>query len=313
MTLAKPGWSRLVAMVLVMLSLRSPALANKRVALVIGNSDYQAPGMPHLFNTKRDADDIGKKLDSLGFAVTVRYDRCKKDLLQDIEAFLNQAKGADLALFYYSGHGVRLKETGQNFLIPVDFGQGPDRSQLSQGVELETLVQRAQIAAKASVILLDACRTDPLGGPKGSSPLEQMTRGLYLSQTFDGDVLILYAAAAGKPALDGPRGDNSPFAKALVEHLGDDQPLSQIAMSVSRRVRALTSDLQKPEIQGQLTDALCLSGDCRPPPPGPARPNRAIYRKWWLWSLVGGAAASLAVGLGIGLTRPPAAEDITWR
>ena len=111
------------------------AHANKRVALVIGNSLYQEFGP--LVNPARDAQAVGDKLHSLGFAVTVQHDRSKKDLLQDIEAFLVEARGADLALFYYAGHGVRLTATGKNFLIPVDFGQSPGRSQLSQGVELE--------------------------------------------------------------------------------------------------------------------------------------------------------------------------------
>ncbi len=131
MTWAKPGWSRLVAMVFVVLLFGSTALASKRVALVIGNSEYSpAPGVWPLVNPARDAQVIGVKLQSLGFVVTVQHDRCKKELLQDIEAFLAEARGADLALFYYAGHGVRLTATGKNFLIPVDFGQSPGRTAL---------------------------------------------------------------------------------------------------------------------------------------------------------------------------------------
>ena len=92
----------------------APALAEKRVALVIGNSDYR--NVPALANPRNDAEDVAAALKRLGFQTTVGLDADRAAMEKAIEAFATAVEGADVALFYYAGHGMQ--HQGVNYLMP---------------------------------------------------------------------------------------------------------------------------------------------------------------------------------------------------
>lgn len=90
--------------------------AEKRIALVIGNSAYQH-AVP-LANPKNDSSDIAAKLENLGFEVVSNQDLDLAGMRRTVRAFLEKLDGADMALFFYAGHGIQVN--GNNYMVPVD-------------------------------------------------------------------------------------------------------------------------------------------------------------------------------------------------
>jgi len=133
------------------------ALAGTRVALVIGNSNY---ALAPLDNPKNDADDLTLALQRLQFDVTERKNLTIREFDQAIEAFETAAKDADVALFFFSGHGVQIDKRG--YLAPIDTKAESESSALRELEPIQDLVSRIENAAKVSVIVLDACRDSPL-------------------------------------------------------------------------------------------------------------------------------------------------------
>ena len=139
-----------------------PALAEepkalKGVALVIGQSDYEH--VAKLPNPENDARAIEEMLDKLGFETDVATDRDARKLRRDLEGFVEDAEGADVAIIYYSGHGI--EAGGENFLVPVD----ADLSALDDAgeklVPLSAIVAELKAKVPVTIVLLDACRNDP--------------------------------------------------------------------------------------------------------------------------------------------------------
>lgn len=101
-----------------------PALAQTRVALVIGNSAYRHTST--LKNPNNDATDVANVLRRLGFAVTYGADLDKKAMEGAIDRFANQLGGAELAVFFYAGHGLQV--SGENYLVPIDAPLATERT-----------------------------------------------------------------------------------------------------------------------------------------------------------------------------------------
>jgi hypothetical protein len=188
-----------------------PASADKRVALVVGNSAYQhiAP----LDNPKNDARLIAETLRGLGFTLVggvAQLDLDKARFDGAVQSFGNLLQGADVGLFYYAGHGVQVR--GANYLVPV--GANPTREADVDFQMLDTnlvLRQMESAGTKLNLVILDACRNNPFGG-RG---LRATSGGLAQMRAPEG-TLISFATQPGNVAQDGADG-NSPYTKALVQ------------------------------------------------------------------------------------------------
>ena len=134
------------------------ALAEKRVALVIGNSAYQHA--TPLVNPVNDAEDMAATLQGLGFEVTKGTDLDKPALDRMVSEFASALKGAKLALFFYAGHGIQV--AGENYLVPVDAKLKSASALDFEAVRLDLIQRSMERETDANVLFLDACRDNPL-------------------------------------------------------------------------------------------------------------------------------------------------------
>jgi uncharacterized caspase-like protein len=227
----------------------APAAAEKRVALVIGNSAYE--NVPRLTNPSNDASDVAAKLKALGFEVVEGIDLGKRDMEKRIRAFAEALNGADVGLFYYAGHGLQVDQ--RNFLAPVD-AQLKSESDLDfEAVQLDLVLKNMVRNAATSLVFLDACRDNPL-----AAKLAQVGRSLDVGRGLarietPASMMIVYATEPGKVALDGT-GRNSPFTGALLRHIDTEgASISDVMIAVRNDVLSETSGKQRPFESASLT------------------------------------------------------------
>ncbi|WP_315838388.1 caspase family protein [Bradyrhizobium prioriisuperbiae] len=196
----------------------SPAVAERRVALVIGNSAYR--NAPRLPNPARDAAGVADALRRVGFAtVTLETDLPRDKLTEALRAFAQLADEADWALVYYAGHGIELG--GANYLVPVDAKLSADRDIGFEAVPLESVLSAVEGAKKLRIVVLDACRDNPFASQMRrtlSATTRAIGRGLASVEPERG-TLVVYAAKHGETALDGDVSGNSPFATAFIKNV----------------------------------------------------------------------------------------------
>jgi tetratricopeptide (TPR) repeat protein len=227
----------------------TPALAEKRIALIIGNSRYVHADA--LANPVNDADTFAKRLRALGFSkVTLALDVPREKTLAALDAFADEAGKADWAVVYYAGHGIEM--AGVNFLIPVDATLSADSDVPSQAVPLNHVLDAVEGARKLRLVILDACRDNPfLDKMVRSVASRAVNRGVGHIEP-QGATLVAYAAKHGQQAMDGD-GANSPFMSALSKHV--EMPGVEIVM-LFRKVRddvlVATQRKQEPFIYGSL-------------------------------------------------------------
>lgn len=219
------------AVMLIVSLLSTAALAQEKalkgVALVIGQSQYAS--LSPLPNPANDARSIAALLGDLGFDVETLMDADASRLASAVVKFEADAAGADVALVYYSGHGV--EAGGENFLVPVDAAPAEPRGFASA----TRLLERLQKTVPVAIILLDACRDNPF--PPNAALVDEngrpqpiaaaglgATRGVTRLASDPGKpdsvgAIIGFAAEPGKVALDGEPGGKSPYAAALLKHL----------------------------------------------------------------------------------------------
>src|SRR5262249_3630252 len=187
-----------------------------RVALVIGNSAYQhAARLP---NPANDASAVASLLKDIGFAVVdFRRDLVATDLRRAIREFAQQARGADIAIVYYAGHGIGLN--GTNYLVPTDGRLDQDFDVEDETVPLDRLLAAIEPAKRLRLVMLDACRDNPfVKRMKRTVATRAVGQGLAKVEPTSSDTLIAFAAKAGSIANDG-EGPHSPFTGALLKHL----------------------------------------------------------------------------------------------
>jgi len=244
--------------------------AGKRVALVIGNAAYPQP----LLNPANDARAMAERLRRLGFEVQLRLDVNAAQLQQASAQFSSAARGADVALVFYAGHGAQAGEA--NYLLPL----GANMNALSaaaitqQGVSVASLTGDLQRSgARSALLILDACRQEYTRGgqavPNGNGA---SNHGFTDAQAPRG-VVIAYSAGPGALARDfwSPDSRNSPYTSALLDAL--DAPglsMAEVFSQVAARVAAMTHDVQKPRVSfGETSARLVLnmgSGKAAPEP-----------------------------------------------
>ena len=228
------------------------AWAEKRVALVVGNSSYEA--VPQLPNPSRDANSVAQMFRDAGFdTVDVAINVGNLEFKRAIRKFENDADQADIGVVYYAGHGVEIG--GTNYLIPVDAKLASDRDAEDEAIALERMVSSADGVKKLRVVVLDACRDNPFVASmrrerRGLN--RAITSGLGKVEPTNTDTLIAYAAKAGSTAEDGD-GSHSPFTAAVLKNL--TIPGLDIRLAFGRvrdDVLKRTSGRQEPFVYGSL-------------------------------------------------------------
>jgi len=195
----------------------SVASSEKRLALVIGNAAYKEA--PPLANTRNDATDMSAVLRRLGFDVLEGFDLDKREMKRLIRRFDKALAGADVALFFYSGHGLQV--SGQNYLVPIDARLGAEGDLDFESVPLRLVLSRMEREAKTSLVLLDACRDNPLTRNLARSMgtrSANLGQGLAEVRTGVG-TLISFSTQPGNVALDGVGQRNSPYTTALLREI----------------------------------------------------------------------------------------------
>ena len=147
-----------VLLALVALALPSKSRAAKRVALVIGNAAYQYT--TPLLNPSNDATDVADALRRLGFEVVDGRDLDKRAMERLIREFSVKLAGADVALFFYAGHGLQVE--GKNYLLPTDAKLASEGDVDFESLPVDLVIKQMERDAKTSLVLLDACRDNPL-------------------------------------------------------------------------------------------------------------------------------------------------------
>jgi uncharacterized caspase-like protein len=223
------------------------ALAENRVALVIGNSAYQA--VTPLDNPANDARAMGAFLTSAGFEVVSAPDLTQNDMRRVIGEFTANVarKGSDtVALVYYAGHGVQVD--GDNYLVPVDANIRRESDVPLQAVRLVDLMNAlASVPSKTRIVMLDACRNNPF-----SEINKTGGRGLAIVDAPTGSI-VSYATAPGFEAEDGA-GQNSPYTSALVTTAKEPGlPIEQAFKRVRYSVHQATEGRQTPWESSSLT------------------------------------------------------------
>ena len=216
-----------------------------RMALVVGNGSYAH--LETLPNATRDARDLAAALEDQGFEVTLLLDGTRATFASTLAAFGQAAVGAETALFYFSGHGFQ--KSGVNYLAPVDALLDSVDAITTQTLRLDDVTDSISAAGRHSIILLDACRNNPLPARMH----DDLPAGLAVPETGR-DTFVAFATQPGNLSYDGRDGQNSPFTRALLRHLATEgQPISQMMIEVRNEVEAATLGQQIPWDQSSLT------------------------------------------------------------
>ncbi|MBI5320491.1 caspase family protein [Bradyrhizobium sp.] len=227
-----------------------PALAEKRVALVVGVSTYQQ--VPQLPNPSRDAEAMTALFRKAGFDVVVsKRDLGVAELRRSIREFSETSRDADISVVYYAGHGIEVD--GINYLVPADAKLVSDFDIEDETISLDRVLKALDPARRLKLVILDACRDNPFTRTmKRTVASRAIGRGLAKIEPTMSDTLIAYAAKAGAVAADGD-GQNSPFAIALMKHITEPGLDLRIAFGrVRDDVLKSTGNRQEPFVYGSL-------------------------------------------------------------
>ena len=235
----------------------SPAPNRARVALVIGNSDYRFAAK--LINPANDAVDMAQALRRLGFDVVEGHDLDRAGMENGVREFGRKLDGADLALFFYAGHGMQVN--GKNYLIPIDAKLERPGDLNLDTVDVSNVIAAMEAERRVNLVFLDACRDNPLARSFSRSLGTRSTAvgmGLATIQSAVG-TLIAFATQPDNVALDG-EGRNSPFTTALLRHLGDPgTDISVVLKRVRADVIAATKERQVPWDHSSLIGEVILA------------------------------------------------------
>jgi uncharacterized caspase-like protein len=248
-------------------ALTSPAQAEKRIALVIGNGAYvTASPLP---NPANDARDVSAALTRAGFETILGLDLDKAGMEDMAVRFARAARGADVAVFYYSGHAMQF--AGVNYLMPID-AKLSDEADLRRLARVDEILADLQQAKNLRILVLDSCRDNPLAEQLkrtiGRTRSVGMQRGLAPINTAEG-MIVAYATQAGRTADDGA-GRNSPYTAAFLKHIETPEEIGTVFRRVSADVYQTTGRTQLPELSLSLIGEYYLRA--RPAVPAPETP-----------------------------------------
>lgn len=236
----------------IMSVIAQPAVAERKVALVVGNSSYA--NVPRLPNPHNDASDIIARLKAMEFDVIPGLDLDRNGFLNTLALFGRAAEGADVALFFYAGHGLQVN--GQNYLVPTDAKVEYEAELDIALIPVSLVMQQLARGSRVNIVLLDACRDNPfakdLSRTLGTRSSSALGRGLSRIQTASG-TFIAFATQPDNVAQDGA-GRNSPFTQAFLANM--DKPglsLSDLMIEVRNDVMQQTNGKQVPWDSSSLT------------------------------------------------------------
>jgi hypothetical protein len=244
--------SRSMLIALCLILLMQAAAAQRRLALVIGNAGYVSASA--LKNPGNDATAVAQLLRDLGFSVTLALDLDKAGFEEQVRNFADSLDGASAAVLFYAGHGLQVD--GRNYMVPVDAKVANEADLPFELVSVDIVLQRLAGHRITNIIILDACRNNPLG-EKLSKALgaraNAVGQGLANINAGAG-TLISFSTEPGNTAADG-RGSNSPFTKALLQHAATPNVDVQAMLRLVRReVMQETREKQIPWDNSSLID-----------------------------------------------------------
>jgi uncharacterized caspase-like protein len=220
-----------------------------RVALVIGNADYQHA--PHLATPADDAQDIAAELTGLGFDVVQRQNTGVQEMQQVFADFADKSAKAEIALVYFAGYGVGTGTDG--YLIPVDAELATADAYEKQAVPIRSALLDVAKSKVLGFVVLDAMRGNPFKATPARPAPSLQPDASDNAATGTRNVLVFFATEPGRTAVEGS-GRNSPFAAALLKYLpAPDLEISFLFRNVRDEVRKLTQQKQTPYMYGQLS------------------------------------------------------------
>jgi hypothetical protein len=234
--------------------MQSPPPADQRVALVIGNSNYQTA--PKLANPGNDAQSMAQLLNSAGFEVTQATDLTRRDMVkvvQDFSARVAERGPGTVAMIYYAGHGVQV--AGENYLLPVDAKITAPSDLDGNSVRLVDVMGTLEsIPSRMRIVVLDACRNNPF------PEVNDTGRGLAIVDAPKGSI-VGYSTAPGMEAQDGD-GNHSPYTSAFLNVAREPNlPIEQLFKRVRLQVNSTTDGRQTPWESSSLTSDFYFFGD----------------------------------------------------
>ena len=232
---------------------KAPTKSTK-IALVIGNGAYA--NVPKLPNPPTDAHALAASLRDIGFTVIEGNDLDHRGMDEKIIGFLRSVPGAKIALVYYAGHAVQVD--GRNYLVPVDASQITRATLSFELVDVDKILAGLDDESRANIIILDACRDDPLESRTAGRSVT--TRGgLAAYSDVASGMLVAFATSPGKTASDGT-GANSPFATALLKFMKNPVEINEMLREVRVDVFNTTNKQQLPWANSSLLGQVYLTG-----------------------------------------------------
>ncbi len=248
---------------------------SERVAFVVGNGAYK--NVQPLPNPSIDAKSMAGVLRNVGFEVVEGTNLTRDKMTERLLDFGKKAQGADVALFFYAGHGIAIG--GTNYLLPIDADIKSEMDvKLGAAINIDLTLDQTMGDAKVKLVFLDACRDNPFAAKiksnAGATRSVSVQTGLAEMKSGEG-TLIAFATGPGQTALDGQEGSNSPFTRALIANLTTPGIEIQQAMTkVRAQVNEETNKGQLPWGHTNLIGAVYLN----PVAPAAAAPRRLAGR-----------------------------------
>jgi hypothetical protein len=235
------------------------AKADRRVAFVVGNGAYK--NVQPLPNPAIDAKSMARVLRNVGFDVVEGTNLTRDKMTERLLEFGKKAQGADVALFFYAGHGIAIN--GTNYLLPVDADLKSEMEvKMGSAINIDTTLDQTMGDAKVKLVFLDACRDNPFAArirSAASTRSVNVQTGLAEMKSGEG-TLIAFATGPGQTALDGQEGTNSPFTRALMANIASPGVEIQQAMTkVRAQVNEETNKGQLPWGHTNLIGAVYLN------------------------------------------------------
>ncbi|SOD96453.1 SUMF1/EgtB/PvdO family nonheme iron enzyme [Spirosoma fluviale] len=246
-----------------------PTGTEKRVALVIGNRDYQS--MNPLRNPLNDAEDMARALKALQFEVTTLTNTTNHQLLKGLEIFRSKLGPTTVAVVYFSGHGMSYDNT--NYLIPVDANITCQEDVGVWGVKLDLILSHTRVC-RNGIVFLDACRKIPnLDRCPTPDRSPNAQAGLVTPRNPPGSAVV-FSTEQGTAADDNQTGRNGLFTEALLRYLTrPNLTLKQICDRAAADVEAKSNFKQSPALYDKIRGDFVFIQTPAPPPSRPQTPQ----------------------------------------
>jgi hypothetical protein len=235
------------------------ATADRRVAFVVGNGAYK--NVTPLKNPPVDAQSMAGLLRNAGFEVVEGINLTRDGMTERLLEFGKKTKGADIAVFFYAGHGIAVD--GVNYLLPVDADIKSEMDvKLGNAINVDLTLDQTMNAARVKLVFLDACRDNPFAAKiKAAAGTRSVSVQTGLAEMKSGEgTLIAFATGPGQTSLDGEASTHSPFTRALIAHITQPGVEIQQAMTqVRAQVSEETNKAQLPWGHTNLTGAVYLN------------------------------------------------------